>query len=96
MKSVRFHHRAESEMLGARDFYNAQLDDLGENFIDEVERSIAIIQKSPTRWPIMEENFRGYILQRFPFTIYYVNDPDDILILAIAHQSRNPGYWKTR
>ena len=83
-------------MNAAKKYYNDQLDDLGIDFIDEVEKSIKLIQKSPTRWAIIEENIHKYILQRFPFTIYYIDDVGEILILAIAHQSRKPGYWNNR
>ncbi len=96
MKPVKFRLKAENEMINAKNYYNVQLDDLGMDFIDEVEKSIELIQKSPTRWAIIEGNIHKYILQRFPFTIYYVNEVEEILILAIAHQSRKPGYWDNR
>jgi plasmid stabilization system protein ParE len=72
------------------------MDNLGLDFIDEVDKSIDLIQKSPKQWPIVEENFRKYILQKFPFIIYYIDDLEEIIILAIVHQSRKPGYWKNR
>ena len=83
-------------MDAAKNYYNGQLDDLGMDFIDEVEKSIELIQKSPTRWAIIEDNIHKYILQRFPFTIYYIDDIEEILIMAIAHHSRKPGYWINR
>jgi len=96
MKPVKFRLKAENEMNDAKNYYNVQLDDLGMDFIDEVEKSIELIQKSPTRWAIIEGNIHKYILQRFPFTIYYIDEVEEILILAIAHQSRKPGYWDNR
>jgi hypothetical protein len=35
-------------------------------------------------------------MQRFPFVIYYLDMPDRIWIVAFAHASRKPNYWKTR
>jgi hypothetical protein len=35
-------------------------------------------------------------LDRFPYLILYLDYPDRIRILALAHTSRRPGYWKTR
>ena len=96
MKSVVFYREADSDLLAAMNYYNNQMDNLGLDFIDEVDKSIDLIQKSPTRWPIVEENFRKYILQKFPFIIYYVDDLEEIIILAIVHQSRKPGFWKNR
>lgn len=35
-------------------------------------------------------------LRRFPFSIVYVALTELIYIVAIAHGSREPGYWKLR
>jgi toxin ParE1/3/4 len=36
------------------------------------------------------------VMDRFPFTIVYTELPDEVLIIAIAHASREPGYWRAR
>jgi toxin ParE1/3/4 len=33
---------------------------------------------------------------KFPYGILYTIEPDYILILAVMHCSRKPGYWKSR
>lgn len=35
-------------------------------------------------------------MQRFPFFVIYLDDPDVIRIIAVAHSKRRPGYWKNR
>ena len=35
-------------------------------------------------------------MARFPFTIRYLELQDCIWIVAFAHTSRKPGYWKAR
>ena len=46
----------------------------------------------------LDEDIRIYNTRRFPFSIYYAyeKDEDIIIIIAVAHQKRNPGYWKQR
>jgi len=36
------------------------------------------------------------VIQRFPFSVVYLDDPDRALIVAVAHGKRKPGYWKRR
>jgi len=38
----------------------------------------------------------AYYDAKFPFDLFYVIGDADILILAIAHESRRPGYWRSR
>jgi hypothetical protein len=35
-------------------------------------------------------------LRRFPYSIVYLLLPEEIRVLAIAHQRRKPGYWSGR
>ena len=64
----------------------------------EIEKSLQLIEKNPERWPYYEENIHKYNTRRFPFSLYYVfeKDLDKIIIIAVAHQKRKPGYWKQR
>jgi hypothetical protein len=39
---------------------------------------------------------RRCLLRRFPYGLIYALDQDDILILAVAHTRREPGYWRDR
>jgi hypothetical protein len=36
------------------------------------------------------------VLSRFPYSIVVRQFPDEIVVVAIAHQSRRPGYWRSR
>jgi hypothetical protein len=35
-------------------------------------------------------------VSRFPYQIVYRRRPDEIVIVAVAHVKRKPGYWKDR
>jgi len=39
---------------------------------------------------------RNCVLRTFPFSIVYLDDPDSIRIVAVAHHKSRPGYWKSR
>jgi hypothetical protein len=35
-------------------------------------------------------------MRRFPYELYYAVEPDRLLVLAVPHQRRRPGYWIDR
>ncbi len=39
---------------------------------------------------------RGRILRKFHYSLIYTIERDGLLILAVAHHSRRPGYWVGR
>jgi hypothetical protein len=39
---------------------------------------------------------RKRVLGRLPFTIHYRFDIREIVIMAVIHQERRPGYWSRR
>jgi len=69
---------------------------LGEAFTHSVEAAIAQIVAQPTAWREIEEDVRRHLLTRFPFGIYYTIETDYVLIVAVMHMNRRPGYWRGR
>jgi plasmid stabilization system protein ParE len=65
-------------------------------FVEEIDRVSALIAENPYLGSPEEGETRGYVLDRFPYTIHYVIRPDRIVVVAISHQSRRPGYWRKR
>lgn len=51
---------------------------------------------SENPWPTPGRDFRRCPVDRFPFQVIFEIRPDEVVILAIAHGSRRPGYWKRR
>ena len=98
MRTIRFLLEAEEEMNFSAQYYNQQASGLGLDFLEEIEKSLILIEESPERWTICDENIHKYNTQRFPFSIYYAyeKEHDKIIIIAVGHQKRKPGYWKQR
>jgi hypothetical protein len=65
-------------------------------FIVAVENAIEIILEDPMRWRPFDDDVRRCLTRVFPYGILYTVEPDFILIIAVAHCSREPGYWKHR
>ncbi len=89
---------AAEELAAAAVWYEAEQHGLGAAFLGEALRAVGVIADSPTAWPIAnrKRNVRKFLLARFPYAVYYVPRQDEILVLAVAHGSRRPGYWRGR
>ena len=96
MPGITFHADAAGEMQAAAAYYEAQQTGLGEAFLGEIEQGLLRIEQFSRLWPIYEAEYRRYILRRFPFGIIYRIDSQEILVFAVAHLRREPGYWRIR
>src|SRR2546426_147678 len=65
-------------------------------FSDEIDAAESAIVRLPEAWPPYVHGARRYLLQRFPFSVVYRVEARRILIVAVAHARRRPGYWKSR
>ncbi len=90
------HPDADVELEEAVFYYEKCSEGLGEDFLEEFERTIERIVSSPTRYRKISGNIRQKKLKRFPFNVVYEIYEDDIYILAVAHMRRRPFYWIRR
>ncbi|BAZ11567.1 plasmid stabilization system [Calothrix sp. NIES-4071] len=95
MKYV-FHPEALAEYALAVQYYTEQGVEVAQAFINAVENAIYRIRESPTRWVIIDEDVRRCLTHKFPYGILYTIEEDYILVLAVMHWNREPGYWKNR
>ncbi len=96
MKPLEFHPEAEEEFAEAVAFYQQAQDGLGSDFFNEVWDSLWLVMEQPQLFPMMWNKYRKCVLGRFPFTIFFMNGSDRVLVVAIAHTSRDAGYWLNR
>jgi plasmid stabilization system protein ParE len=94
--TVRFLEIAEIELDQAIHWYRAQASGLGDAFLIEVLSAADRIERFPEAWHPLGEGVRRYRLSRFPCGLIYTVDNGDILVLAVAHLHRRPGYWRDR
>ena len=90
------HPDADIELEEAVLFYEKRSEGLGENLLEDFERTIERIVSNPCRYRRIKGNIHQLGLQRFPFNIVYEIHKNDIYILAVAHVRRRPFYWSQR
>ena len=94
---VAVHEEAAIEYDQAFDWYLQRNPEAARKFDAEVERAFSEIAKSPQRWASGPHSTRKFLLRQFPFIIIYRERVwGEIQIIAIAHTSRKPFYWKQR
>jgi plasmid stabilization system protein ParE len=96
MTAIVFLPPAQEEMTAASQYYQAQSMGLGMEFLAEAERTIAAIASHPKAAPKVKQDIRRRLLKRFPFGILYAATVDTIVIIAVMHLRRRPGYWQDR
>ncbi|MBL8182327.1 MAG: type II toxin-antitoxin system RelE/ParE family toxin [Blastocatellia bacterium] len=94
--NYQFHPEAEAEFADAVSYYDAAEDGLGDDLEQEVAAVVARILRNPNSWPKYSNRTRRCLCNRFPYSIIYRVKDDEIVIYAVMHQKRKPGYWKDR
>lgn len=87
---------AEREVAEAVRHYKDKAPDTAEQFIRAYDVAIQRMISFPEAWPPAGRGLRRCLLSRFPYQIVYRVDGQSILIIAVAHNRRRPGYWRKR
>lgn len=88
---------AERDLVEGGLYYSREANEgLGRAFISEFERSAALLVRQPHLGAAWRGEVRRLPLRRFPYSIVYYISQTDVRILAVAHQSRKPGFWRGR
>lgn len=91
-----FHPEAERELDESMCRYEWDVPGLGRRFADEVERAVEVLLEHPDIGARVDDDLRHLVLRKFPFSVVYGTAPGLVYIVAIAHSSREPGYWRSR
>jgi plasmid stabilization system protein ParE len=90
------HESAEAEINEAADFYDLESPGLGTVFIDEIEGAFEHISRFPEATSLIQSRVRRKLIVKFPYSLIFSVRPNEIRILAVAHQKRRPFYWHGR
>jgi toxin ParE1/3/4 len=96
MKPARFHPEAQLELDEAIAYYEERSPGVGIDLRKQVESAIPKIQLYPLRWSPSAHGTRRFMLRKFPYSLVYLEMPDHLWLVAVAHHKRRPGYWLKR
>jgi toxin ParE1/3/4 len=91
---------ASDEMAEAAAWYDEQVSGLGERFLGEAEAAFMRIDEkpltgSPWNQRRLPDGVRRMFLRSFPYSAVYILEPR-LVVVAVAHLRRRPGYWVKR
>lgn len=101
MKPVRFSRQARDEVIEAARRYGEQRPELRAEFLVAVDEAVARVERyaphlgSP---PGIDPSLgvKRVFMKRFPYSVFFIELPTRLRILAIGHRRRRPFYWRDR
>jgi toxin ParE1/3/4 len=98
LSRVAHHPEASAEFAEAVEYYVEHAPpEIPVRFNSAIEAGVAEIAKSPLRFPRWKDTrARKYVVPGFPYLIFFLDFPEYVRILAVAHTKRRPVYWRER
>lgn len=102
LTEARFIKPAEIEFNEAADFYDAEQPGLGVSFSECVEATLLRAMHfpgagSPSSDPRLRSRVRRFQVDHpFPYDLIVTVLEDELVVIAVAHHSREPDYWSSR
>lgn len=98
---IAWHPDAQAEYDADVDWYEARVVGLGDRF----EAAVDVLLDTVLEWPDSGEAWPGWdsspvVRSRrvagFPYRLVYLIQSPEVVVVALAHQKRKPGYWRER
>ena len=96
MLEIELHEDANEELKAAAVFYESRQEGLGESFLQRVSEGFGLIRRHPFVGQPLFDDFRRLVTRQFPYSLVYRVENDRVFVIAVAHWSRRPNYWKER
>ena len=101
MPVVRIHEAAAQELEEAAAWYEEEAPGTGIRLLDAFENAVSLLRDEPIPLAATtgQANVLGakrLLLHRFPFDVVILEEDTELIVVAVAHQSRRPGYWIDR
>ena len=91
---IRFLDGACADIDDAFLWYEDQVVGLGYAFLAALHDAVVLVECHPDGFPVVRGDLRRCLLSRFPYSVFYSIEKGEIVVAAVAHMRRNPGYWE--
>ena len=85
---------ARLEVMEAVAWYFEQEKELAADFDRELKEAEKGIEEFPDFWGSLGGEYHRYLLKRFPYSVVYRIEPDEVVIVAVAAHKRGSDYWR--
>jgi toxin ParE1/3/4 len=91
MTPVRFLSGVFNDLASAADWYEGEVDAaLAERFLMEFYSAMPRISRTPQMYRKVYKEFRGFLLHRFPYKVFYRVTKQEVIVALVSHCSRDP------
>jgi hypothetical protein len=101
MRRVRIHAAAAEEAAEAAAWYERERPGLGLDFERAVDAALDLLEDEIV--PLVSvpgvagtRGAKRLLLRRFPYAVIVRESAVEVIVIAFAHTSRRPGYWRGR
>lgn len=95
MNKVKVSRRARADLKAALSFYHDRDPQVSRRFLQAVNACVARIAGAPRRCPLHSHGARRLLVPKFPYSIYYFDEDDTVVIIALVHSRRHPDAWRS-
>jgi len=85
---------AEADFDNSYEYYAEQSPNLADSFYLSINQGFQNITNTPEGFQKIFMDIRRYVVNKFPFVIYYRVQSFSIQVIAIFHTSQSPQIWK--
>src|SRR5438067_1060499 len=93
---IRYHPEAADEIEEADEWYRSRDENAAANWRSAARATIESIIATPRLWAADRMGVREVRVEQFHYKIVFVLRSDTVEIVAVAHTSRRPDYWRKR
>ncbi len=94
--TVEFTTEARDDLFEAAEYYESQEKGLGSRMRDEISKIIRTVASVPYLWRERCAGYRRVNCPVFPYFVAYVIRDESIVVVAVIHGGRKPGFWHNR
>jgi len=79
---------AELDIAHALEWYASQKSGLELDFLNAIEETLAVIERTPKLFQLRYRNIRVVFTKRFPYGIHYTIEKNQVFVHAVLNTSR--------
>lgn len=87
---LRYTDRARDDVELAFAWYERQRRGLGFEFLDCIEAAVKLVIENPDMYRIRYLHFRGCVVRRFPFSVFYTVEESEIVVHSVFDNRQDP------
>ncbi|QQR87889.1 MAG: type II toxin-antitoxin system RelE/ParE family toxin [Flavobacteriales bacterium] len=85
-----FRPAAREDVAEGYAWYEARREGLGDAFLLEVQRCLAVVLRTPSAFRKVHKEFRQALMDRFPYVIVYRVADEHVVVMRVFHCSQHP------